>query len=174
MQQLINLAHLVAPARPFDWQQAEERLQAPVPPDYRALVAAGGGGLWLDYVRVFRPTPGPGYRHVDLAESALVWLDLEDARVDEAWRPPGDLSEEARLLPWASTGAGVSFYWEVIDGVPPERYPIRISDRDGDLWQRYDLLTTDLLLGIVRGEIRDQVLNPSWIDDQKIFRPYRA
>lgn len=154
LQQLIDIGHPLPSASQFDWGSVEDRLRAPVPPDYRELLNAGGGGLWLGYIRLFVPGAG-SMSGLDLAESGLEFEQLQELWEDEVIGRPGDLASDTRLLPWASTGAGVTFYWQVSG--TPSAYPIRVSDPDGVEWARYDLLTTDLLLGIVRGEIRDAV-----------------
>ncbi|WP_454853764.1 SMI1/KNR4 family protein [Promicromonospora soli] len=169
-QQLIETARLTPPPGPFDWEQVEQRLGAPVPQDYRELLDAGGGGLWLDYVRLFVPAPGPGFKHVDLERSGLEFEQLQDMFEDEVVEPPDDLDPDARLLPWASTGSGVTLYWDVSPEAVADSYPIRVSDRNGDLWERYDLLTTDLLLGIVQGEVSSELLDESWMDRDALFK----
>ncbi|MFF8768008.1 hypothetical protein ACF07Q_26115 [Nocardiopsis dassonvillei] len=40
------------------------------------------------------------------------------------------------------------------------------------MWERYDLPTTDLLLGIVRGEVRGELLHESWTERDVLFRSY--
>jgi hypothetical protein len=171
-QQLIEAARLVPPSGPFDWEQVEHRLGAPVPQDYRKLLDAGGGGLWLDYLRLYVPAPGPGLKHVDLERSGLEFEQLQDLFEDEVVGPPDDLDPDSRLLPWASTGAGVTLYWQVSPEAAADSYPIRVSDRNGDVWERYDLLTTDLLLGVVQGEVRSELLNESWMERDVLFKPY--
>jgi len=171
-RQLIDMARLVPPAGPFDWEQVEQRLEAPVPQDYRELLDAGGGGLWLDFLRLFVPAPGPGLKHVDLERSRLEFEQLQDLFEDEVVEPPEDLDPDSRLLPWASTGSGVTLYWEVSPEAAVDSYPIQVSDRNGDLWERYDLLTTDLLLGIVQGEVSSELLDESWMDRDVLFTSY--
>lgn len=171
-QQLIELARLAPPADSFDWEAVEQRIGAPVPQDYRTLLEAGGGGLWLDYVRLFVPAPGPGLKHVDLERSGLEFEQLQDLFEDGVVEPPDDLDADSRLLPWASTGTGGTLYWQVSPEVAAESYPIRVSDRNGDRWERHDLLTTDLLLGIVQGEVQSELLNESWMDRGTLFTPY--
>lgn len=171
-QQLIEAARLAPPADPFDWEQVEHRLGTSVPQDYRGLLDAGGGGLWLDFLRLHVPAPGPGLRHVDLERSGLEFQQLQDLFDDGVVGRPDDLAPDSGLLPWASTGAGVTLYWQVSPRMAADAYPIRISDRNGDVWERYDLLTTDLLLGIVRGEVRGELLNESWTERDVLFRSY--
>ena len=171
-QQLIDMARLTPPAAPFDWEQVEQRLGAPVPQDYRELLDGGGGGLWLDFLRLFVPAPGPGFKHVDLERSGLEFEQLQDMFEDEVVGPPDDLDPEARLLPWASTGSGVTLYWQVSPGADADSYPIQVSDRNGDLWERYDQPTTDLLLGLVQGEVSSELLNESWMNRDVLFQPY--
>ncbi|MFC8801086.1 hypothetical protein ACFT2C_25425 [Promicromonospora sp. NPDC057138] len=171
-QQLIDMARLTPAAGPFDWEQVGQRIGAPVPQDYRELLEAGGGGLWLGFLRLFVPAPGAGLKHVDLERSGLEFEQLQDMFEDEIVEPPEDLDHDSRLLPWASTGSGLTLYWEVSPGAAADSYPIRVSDRNGDLWGRYDLLTTDLLLGIVQGEVRSELLDESWMDRDVLFKSY--
>ncbi|MGP4101073.1 hypothetical protein [Nonomuraea sp. KM90] len=172
VQQLIETARLVPLAGPFDWEQVAHRLGAPVPQDYRKLLDAGGGGLWLGYLRLYVPAPGPGLKHVDLERSGLEFEQLHDLFEDEVVGPPDDLDPGSRLLPWASTGTGITLYWQVSPEAAADSYPIRVSDRNGDAWERYDLLTTDLLLGIIQGEVRSELLNESWMERDVLFKPY--
>jgi hypothetical protein len=173
-QQLIEMASLTPPASPFDWEQVERQLGAAVPQDYRELLDAGGGGLWVDYLRLFVPEPGSGLKHVDLERSGLEWEQLQDLFEDEVVEPPDDLDPGARLLPWASTGSGVTLYWEVASEAAAGSYPIRVSDRNGDLWERYDQSTTDLLLAGVQGELDSELLDESWMNREALFTPYAA
>lgn len=172
VQRLIETARLAPLSGRFDWERVGHRIGASVPQDYRELLDAGGGGLWLGYVRLCVPAPGPGLRHVDLERSGLESEQLRDLFEDEVVRPPDDLTPGSRLLPWASTGTGVTLYWQASPEAAAGSYPIRVSDRNGDVWERYDLLTTDLLLGIVRGGVRSELLDESWMERDVPFRPY--
>ncbi|RSN71284.1 hypothetical protein [Actinomadura sp. WAC 06369] len=171
-RRLIDAARLAPPPGPFDWERVGRRLGTPVPRDYRDLLDAGGGGLWLDFVRLHVPAPGPGFAHVDLEESGREFEQLQELFEDEVVAPPDDLAPGTRLLPWASTGTGVTLYWQVSPGAAPDTYPIRISDRNGDVWETHDLLTTDLLLDLVQGEAPGKLLDESWMDRRIPFKPY--
>lgn len=172
VQELIDLARLRPPASPFDWEQVEQRIGAPVPQDYRELIDAGGGGLWLDYLRLYLPAPGPGLKHVDLERSGLEFAQLQDLFEDEVVEPPEDLDPDSRLLPWASTGTGATLYWEVPSAAVTDSYSTRVSDRNGYLWEKYDMASTDLLLGVVQGELRSELLSESWMDRNAVFTSY--
>lgn len=171
-QQLIDMARLTPSATPFDWDHAGHRLHAPVPHDYRTLLDGGGGGLWVDLLRLYVPAPGQGLQHLDLERSGLEFDQLQDLFDDEAVGRPDDLDPDSRLLPWASTGAGVTLYWQVSPGAASDSYPIQVSDRNGDLWERYDRLTTDLLLGIVQGEVHSELIKGSWMESDVVFKSY--
>jgi hypothetical protein len=125
-QQLIDMARLAPPACPFDWEQVEQRLQAPVPQDYRALVDAGGAGLWFDYFRVY--APGEPYEARNLLDSAGVFEDLQIFWDNGFSSPPTDLPTGARLIAWASTGAGETLFWQVEEGTSADSYPIYVQD----------------------------------------------
>jgi hypothetical protein len=169
-ERLIEAARLAPPAGPFDWGRVEQRIGAAVPRDYRELLDAGGGGVWVDCLRLFVPAPGPGLRHVDLERAGVEFEQLQDLFEDDVMGRPDDLDPGSRLLPWASTGTGLTFYWQVSPATDP--YPIRVSDRNGDVWERYDLLTTDFLVGIVQGAVRSELLDESWIRRDVLFKPY--
>jgi len=173
VQRLIEAARLTPPAEPYAWDRAERRLGAPVPQDYRDLLDAGGGGLWFGGLRLHVPAPGPGLKHVDLERSRLASEQLQDLFEDEVVTPPADLAPDDRLLPWASTGAGVTLSWQVSPATAASgAYPIRISDRNGDVWERYDLHTTDLLLRIADRQVRSDLLDESWLERDVLFAPY--
>ncbi|MEV4805291.1 hypothetical protein AB0K18_35280 [Nonomuraea sp. NPDC049421] len=168
-QQLIQRARPAPPPVPYDWERVMRRLGTAVPQDYRELLDAGGGGLWLGYLRLHVPA---GLKHIDLERSKLEWEQLQDLFDDEVVGPPDDLAPDDGLLPWASTGAGITLYWQISPEARSGPYPIRISDRDGDVWERHDLPTTDLLLGIVQGELHSELLNESWMQRDTLFTPY--
>lgn len=178
VRQLIEAARLEPVAAPFDWAGVENKIGAAVPGDYRELLDAGGGGLWLDYMRLNVPGPGAGFAHVDLEQAASEFEQLRFLFEEDITGAPGDLEPGDRLLPWASTGTGLTLYWQV----PPEvgagaevgAYPIRISDREGEVWERYELPTTDFLLRVVRGKqgVESRLLRESWMKRDVLFKPY--
>ncbi|SFO17494.1 hypothetical protein SAMN04489713_104380 [Actinomadura madurae] len=172
VRQLTEVASLVPLADPFDWGRVERRIGAAVPRDYRELLDAGGGGIWLDWLRLYVPAPGVGLKHVDLERSGVEFEQLQDLFEDEVVGRPDGLDPDSRLLPWASTGTGLTLYWQVSPEAAAGSYPIRVSDRNGDVWERYDLLTTDFLLGIIRGEVHSELLNESWTKRDMLFKPY--
>jgi hypothetical protein len=51
-------------------------------------------------------------------------------------------------------------------------YPIYVEDGDGARWERFDLSTTDLLLGILHGTVSSQLFSDLFMDTEQVFRPY--
>ncbi|URM98175.1 hypothetical protein LUW76_29530 [Actinomadura madurae] len=171
-QKLIEMARLASVGGTFDWGEVERRIGASVPRDYRELLDAGGGGIWLGWLRLYVPAPGVGLKHVDLERSGVEFEQLQDLFEDEVVGRPEGLDPGSRLLPWASTGTGVTLYWQVSPEAAAGSYPIWVSDRNGDVWERYDLLTTDLLLGIIKGEVHSELLDESWMRRDVLFIPW--
>lgn len=85
---------------------------------------------------------------------------------------PADLPEDARLIAWATTGHGETLFWRVDAGNSSGMYPIYVEDGDGARWERFDLSTTDLLLGILHGTVNSQLFSDLFMDTEQVFRPY--
>lgn len=170
LDELIDAGGLVPPGEPFDWEQAEQALGRPLPQDYRALVDAGGAGLWFDYFRVY--APGEQYEDRNLLDSAGVFEDLQIFWDNGFSNPPTDLPAGARLIAWASTGAGETIFWQVEEGKPADSYPIYVQDGDGDDWERFDMTTTDFLRGVQQNSVRSEFFSEAFLDRAQVFRPY--
>lgn len=167
---LIEAAHLTAAPRPFDWEDAEERLGMTLPTDYRELVDAGGAGLWFNDLRLY--SPGDPVEFRDLMESNGVFEDLLLFWEDDPELRPADLSDDARLVAWASTSHGETLFWRVDTDCTPGAYPIYIENGDGTEWERFDMSTTDFLLGILRGDVTSRFFSDLFMHTDQVFRPY--
>lgn len=141
-----------------------------LPSDYRTLVEAGGAGLWFNDLRLY--SPGDSVRSHDLAESDGVFEDLLLFWDDNPEFRPADLPDDARLIAWANTGHGETLFWRVDAGNSSGVYPIYVEDGDGARWERFDLSTTDLLLGILYGTVSSQLFSDLFMDTEQVFRPY--
>ena len=169
-QSLIEAARLTPLVQPVDWQHAELQLNLQLPADYRELVSAGGAGVWFDDLRLY--SPGDPLQSHDLLDSNGVFEDLLLFWEDDPELRPADLPQDARLIAWASTGHGETLFWRVDAGNSSGVYPIYVEDGDGARWERFDLSTTDLLLGILRGSVSSQLFSNIFMDTAKVFRPY--
>lgn len=169
-QSLIEAARLSPPVQPVDWVHAEQQLNLRLPADYRELVSAGGAGVWFDDLRLY--SPGDPLRSHDLLESNGVFEDLLLFWEDDPELRPADLPEDARLIAWATTGHGETLFWRVDAGNSSGVYPIYVEDGDGARWERFDLSTTDLLLGILHGTVSSQLFSDLFMDTEQVFRPY--
>jgi hypothetical protein len=170
LEQLIDAGGLVPRPGAFDWDEAESRLQTRIPADFRMLLDAGGAGLWFDYIQMY--APGKRYQDFNLLDSGAVWDDLLLFWEDELSAPPADMAADARLIAWASTGAGHQLFWQTRPGTPSDAYPIYFESHDGDRWERFDMTTTDFLLGISRGDVRSELLSKFLMNVSDTFKPY--
>jgi hypothetical protein len=167
---LIDAAHLTPPVQAVDWAHAGQQLDMQLPADYRRLVDAGGAGLWFNDLRIY--SPGDPVRSRDLTESNGVFEDLLLFWEDDSELRPADLPEDARLIAWANTSHGETLFWRVDAGNSSGVYPIYVEDGDGARWERFDLSTTDLLLGILHGLVSSQLFSDLFMDTEQVFRPY--
>ncbi|GAB2478446.1 hypothetical protein GCM10027063_19880 [Promicromonospora xylanilytica] len=173
LDELIDAGGLVPPGEPFDWEQAENVLQLRIPQDYRALVDAGGAGLWFDYIRVY--APGEQYSDRNLLDSNGVFEDLQIFWENEFSTPPDDLPTGARLIAWASTGTGPVLYWLVEpEAAVDDPYPIYVQNADGDAWERFETTTTDFLRGVQQNTVRSTFFAEGFLDRTQTFRAYPA
>ena len=154
----------------FDWPGAERQIGAPIPSDYRMLIDAGGDGVWFDYIRLY--APHERYQDQNLLRAANVFNELQAFWEDGDTQPPADLDADDRLIVWAGTSTGERLYWRHSPGTRPERYPLYIEDADGDRWERFDMSATDLLVGLLVGEVRSAFFSRSLLRADKVFRKY--
>ncbi len=169
-QSLIEAARLTPPVQPVDWVHAEQQLNLRLPADYRELISAGGAGVWFADLRLYSPDD-PLQSH-DLLDSNGVFEDLLLFWEDDPELRPTDLPEDARLIAWATTGHGETLFWRVDAGNSSGVYPIYVEDGDGARWERFDLSTADLLLGILHGTVSSQLFSDLFMDTEQVFRPY--
>lgn len=167
---LIEAARLKPTHQSLDWEQVEEQLATTLPSDYRTLVDVGGAGLGFNDLRLY--SPGEPLRSHDLLDSNGVFEDLLLFWEDDPEFRPADLPEDARLIAWASTSHGETLFWRVDAGNSSGVYPIYVEDGDGARWERFNLSTTDLLLGILHGTVSSQLFSDLFMDTEQVFRPY--
>lgn len=171
LEHLIDAAALTAPAEVFDWTAAATRLEMPVPHDYRTLLDAGGAGVWFDYIRLF--APHERYLDKNLLDSAGVFEDLQLFWEEGYSAPPADLADGDRLVAWASTAlGGQKLYWRTGADTPVDEYPVYVDSADGDAWERFDMTATDLLSGVLHGDVRSDLFADFLLDVGKVFSPY--
>jgi hypothetical protein len=171
LEDLIEVGRLTPRDDPFDWDRGERRLQIRIPEDYRRLVDAGGSGLWFDYIRVF--APDERYLSLNLLDSDGVFEDLLIFWEDNPDIRPADFPEgDARLIAWASTAGGEMLFWRIEPGAHPDAYPIYVESADGDEWERFDMTTTDFLLGLQKGGVRSALFSEVFLDLAQTFRSY--
>lgn len=170
VQSLIDAARLAPPPHPVDWPHAERHLKMALPADYRELVDAGGAGVWFNDLRLY--SPRDPLRSHDLLDSNGVFEDLLFFWEEDPEFRPTDLPDDARLIAWASTGHGERLFWRVDADNPSAAYPIYIENGDGTEWERFDMSTTDFLLGVLRGDVTCRFFSGLFMHTEQVFRPY--
>ncbi|MBE1878490.1 hypothetical protein IHE71_22595 [Myceligenerans sp. TRM 65318] len=168
---MIDAASLTPLAESVDWAPVEEHLRMRLPSDYCELVDAGGAGVWFNDLSVY--SPGDELKSHDLLESDGVFEDLLLAWEDDPEYRPADLPEDSCLIAWATTGHGETLFWRADADNTSGVYPIYVEDGDGVRWERFDLSTIDLLLGILHGDVTSQFFSDLFMDTSQVFRSQR-
>lgn len=167
VQDLIDAASLTPPAQPVDWVSVERHLNMRLPSDYRQLVDAGGAGFWFNDLCLH--SPGARLRNYELLDAGGVFEDLLIQWEDDPEKRPADLPDGARLMAWASTSHGETLFWRVEADRSSNVYPIYIENGDGWRWERFDLSTTDFLLGILDGQVTSEFFSDLFMDPSQVF-----
>ncbi len=138
-------------ARAVDWPSVHTLLGTTLPADYRQLIDRFGPGSFDGYVRLL--VPGAESQHPDEVDAG-------------------------RLLRWADTEQGDTFYW-LADAADPDDWPVLA--RGEDEWYRFDgpagelvqrLLTDPRHPGSIAGLIDEHFFEPD--EPDKPDKPERA
>jgi hypothetical protein len=157
-----------------DWPQAEEELDAALPPDFCELAERFPAGVFQGYL-TFLPSP---VSLVDLRDRRLAdlrrWRDgmpdddeiryrqqLQELAASEGeglleesplaipfplWPEPGG------IFPWAQGSHTEIFFW-LRSGPDPASWPVVWCHGDDFEWERFDGTTTEFLIALVNGQI---------------------
>ncbi|MFJ6723778.1 SMI1/KNR4 family protein [Streptomyces sp. NPDC091281] len=145
-----------------DWSEIAGEMGCEIPEDYRQFIDVYGGGQLDGYLWVLEPRCAKSpYDLIRLTEEcdeafALLWEDGE-APPQDLLRAPG-----SRVIPWATTDNGEFLYWLAAPGAHPARWPVLVNEARGAWWERFDVGCADLLVGLLSGEIRSEILSRSF------------
>ncbi|CAN3985902.1 SMI1/KNR4 family protein [Kitasatospora purpeofusca] len=156
-----------------DWEEIARSTGLRVPADYRDFVAVFGGGELNEYLAVRIP-PVEGR-----PESRL----LEGLGFDPREEPqPGggagavELSEEGRLLPFATTINGDVVFW-ICDSLDPESWDVVVFRRQVSYgtapWRRYGMGFGEFLVGALDGALPNPFSDDSWNLPPHEYRNWR-
>jgi hypothetical protein len=160
-----RLTQLVAPpegaAPRVDWDDVARELEVGLPGDYRVLIDTYGGGRFDGYLWVLEPRCSN--RYYDLLRSVaerdeafeMLWEDGEPKPVQ--LESPG-----SRVIPWASTDNGEFLYWLVHPGSDPDEWTVMVNEARGEWWEHYDIGCAELLVQLLSGEVRSEILSSSF------------
>ncbi|QKW05085.1 SMI1/KNR4 family protein [Streptomyces sp. NA04227] len=133
-----------------DWAAIEGELGAPLPPDYKQLYEAFGGGIFSDSVSFLaRDKPFGAFDFLTQWQS---WLSTDrDATLGSvsAVDPYAIYAPGGRgLVPWGSTEWADGYFW-LIDAERPGDYPVLATAEDGGSWHRFDMSTSEFLYRVL-------------------------
>ncbi|MFJ3492990.1 SMI1/KNR4 family protein [Streptomyces sp. NPDC086091] len=145
-----------------DWSEVAEEVGFDLPKDYRKLVDVYGGGCFDSYLWVLEPRCKN--RHFDL----LRLIEERDEGFELLWedgepQPPSMLQNPgSRVIPWATTDNGEFLYWLADSGMPSESWPVLVNEARGAWWEHFDVGCVEMLVGLLSGEIRSEILSRSF------------
>ncbi|MGW7709114.1 SMI1/KNR4 family protein [Streptomyces sp. NPDC054771] len=147
----------------------ESELGTELPEDYMELIDTYGGGRFDGYLWVLEP--GCVNRYYDLERSKCE-RDEAFQMLWEFGEPKPELLEVpgSRLVPWASTDNGEFLYWLIRPGIDPSGWTIMVNEARGDWWEHFELGCSELLVSLLAGEIRSEILSTSFPSRVHEFR----
>ncbi|MBV7699223.1 SMI1/KNR4 family protein [Streptomyces sp. TRM70350] len=173
-----RLTNLVVPpedaGRRQDWDDVARELGLGLPADYRELIDTYGGGRFDAYLWLLEPRcPN---RHYDLHRSVaerdegfeMLWEDGEPKPV-QLLESPG-----SRVIPWASTDNGEFLYWLAHPEIHPDDWTVMVNEARGAWWEHFDVGCAELLVRLLTGEVRSEILSSSFPLEVHEFRASRS
>ncbi|MER7701298.1 SMI1/KNR4 family protein [Kitasatospora sp. NPDC097605] len=156
-----------------DWAELERETGLRLPADYRDFVAVFGGGELNEYLAV-RVPPAEGLPDGLLLEG--LGFDPRDAPPSEGEAGVEELSEEGRLLPFATTANGDVAFW-ICDSLDPESWDVAVFRRQvpygTEPWRRYGMGFGEFLAGALDGTLPNPFSDGSWNLPPHEFRNLR-
>lgn len=131
-----------------DWAAVEEELGAPLPPDYKRLYEAFGGGTFSECVHFMGRDEGVAFDfltqwRVSLAVDRDSGLGSVSAVSPYRIYAPGGTG----LVPWGATEWADEYFW-LIDAGRPGDHPV-LARADGGTWRRYAMSTSEFLYRVL-------------------------
>lgn len=160
-----RLTRLVAPpdVPPLhkDWDGVISELGTGLPGDYVDLIDTYGGGRFDGYLWFLEPRCAN--RHYDLERS----ISERNGAFQMLWemgepKPEQLESSGSQVIPWASTDNGEFLYWLVRPGVDPDEWTIMVNEARGEWWEQFEVGCSELLVRLLAGEIRSEILSSSF------------
>ncbi|WP_306191737.1 SMI1/KNR4 family protein [Streptomyces sp. MK5] len=134
---------------PVDWEAIEREIGAPLPPDYKELSEAFGGGLFNDTVTFLAREERKAFNLVTRWRSALA-ADRDPRLGDVSAVTPYKIYEPGGkgLISWGSTEWGDEYFW-FIDSAEPGKWPVLARAGDIDQWHTFDMSTSEFLYRVL-------------------------
>ncbi|GLW30821.1 SMI1/KNR4 family protein [Actinoplanes regularis] len=146
------------------WERAEAEIGARIPSDYKALIAAlGGGGVLDDCLGLFEPDSRMTESDIAklVAERDTVWPFLKDRGYRTL--PAKYFVEGVRLIPFAMFEAHY-FYWIAVSGRPEDEWGVLFVDADFEDWLEFDMSATEFIYNLLSGQLKLWVFEEYFLD----------
>ncbi|MFE0640559.1 SMI1/KNR4 family protein [Streptomyces sp. NPDC058877] len=166
VERLTRIVPPPAERRPRDRPEVEARPGRTLPEDFKNLVDTYGGGVFDETIWILEP---------DCADPdhGLLAMKVERAEVlERLWeigpepRPRQLEDDGAGLLPLAYIeGTGAHLYWLTGEDVRPEDWTVPANAGRGPEWEHHPVPSTRLVLSVLTGEIRSDILDDLPADD---------
>jgi hypothetical protein len=155
-----ELAALVAgPTRrpsEIDWAQAEERIGARLPSDYKWIVDSYGPGSFDGFLWV--PQPFSANQYLDLFQQCDVRLDALRTLTRSGEAVPYDLTPgREQLIPWAFTDNGDVCFWVTSGSADPDEWRVAVNEGREPLWMTFDGSASEFLVAVLSGALSVEI-----------------
>jgi hypothetical protein len=140
---------------PGAWSDVETYLGTALPSDYKQLVGSGESFLLDNELYVASPFS----RRTTLFDHHTAHGDAE-AMLHFEWpdeSPFPVYPEPGGLLGWGSCGGGGCYWWET-SSPDPDRWPVIVTGRPIDRFERHAMSLTEYLRALVTGEVKAAAL----------------
>ncbi|MFF1813679.1 SMI1/KNR4 family protein, partial [Streptomyces sp. NPDC058251] len=149
VQRLLEFVGREPAGIPVDWEATEREIGAPLPPDYKELYEAFGGGLFSDTVTFLAYDEGQVFDLVTQWRAALA-ADRDPDLGNVSAVTPYKIYEPGGegLVSWGSTEWGDQYFW-LMDSAESGKWPILARSGDIDQWHTCDMSTSEFLYRVL-------------------------
>jgi hypothetical protein len=147
-------------------------LELSLPPDYKRLVDAYGGGMFYGHIGLLVPPPTRIDGDLVGSNKSYMW-NLNNLWSTFENRPPELAAvNNLQLVDWAETIDADTLNWIVQPGKPPESWPIAVLHCDLEDVEIYSMTATEFLAGLFARDFESDILTDHLNDDEPPFDPY--
>lgn len=154
-------------ASEVDWSEVEQRLDLPLPSDFRALVERFPWGIFRGHIVVGNPGLHRGKADL-IAGMSVVLDDMRDWGIEEGLVPYPVYPEPGGLVPWGGGPGGAPICWLTI-GADPDAWQVVLGSSDFEIWENFAGGAARFILAVLTREFKSEIIK---LDDGPLFRPF--